>query len=207
MSRTNVLLGLIGLLALAAVMAFGVIGTGAWFSDQSQVPVSATSGTLDIRAEVAAQGSTSKVWYDPTGVPITVANLAPGVYDPDNVWMIDVQNKPAVDSSLAAKYRYTAAYVSGSSDLWDNVKVKVETGNCLENPGVTISGASTVYEGKVKNLSFTNADAGQPDLPVNYTHCYRFSFTLPNSAGNDLQGLSGVFNIVIDATQPENPGF
>ena len=138
-------------------------------------------------------------------MPLAVSNLAPGVYDANNTWMINVQNKPAADSTLTVKYRYTAAYVSGSGPLWDSTIVKAETGFCVAVN--TISFPTTVYEGPVKNLSFTNADASKPNLPVNNTHCYRLSFKLPDAAGNNLQGLAGVFNIVIDATQPENPGW
>lgn len=199
----KVLLAMSGLVLLA-IMAFGVIGSGAWFTDQSTVPISAASAKLDIRAEVGKQGA-SPTWYDPSGVALTVSNLAPGVIDPANTYMINVQNKPAADSTLAVKYRYRATYGSGSGPLWDNTVVKVETGFCV--PVNTISFPTTVYYGPVKNLSFTNADAGKPNLDVNTTHCYRFSFKLPDDAGNELQGLAGVFNIVIDATQPENPGF
>jgi len=189
---------------LLAVMAFGVIGSGAWFTDQSVVPISAASSKLDIRAEVGKQGGGTTM-YDPTGVALPVASLAPGVYDPGNTWMINVQNKPTADSTLSVKYRFTAGYVSGSGPLWDSTVVKVEKGFCVAVN--TISSPTTVYEGPVKNLSFTNADASKPNLDPNNTHCYRFSFKLPDAAGNSLQGLAGVFNIVIDATQPENPGW
>lgn len=196
------LVALAGLLLLA-VMAFGVIGSAAWFTDQSTVPVSATSGKLDIRAEVGPPGG-SQTWYDPTGVPLAVSDLAPGVYAAGNTWMISVQNKPAADATLAVKYRYRTAFVSGNADLWNNTWVKAETGFCVAN---NISSPTTVYEGLVNAMAFTNADAGKGILPVNTTHCYRFSFKLADAAGNALQGKSVVFNVVIDATQPENPGW
>ena len=132
-----------------------------------------------------------------------MSNLAPGVYG--DTWMINVQNKPAADSTLAVQYRYSTAYVSGSGPLWANTWVKAEKGFC--GSPLTITFPEIVYQGPVSGMVFTNTDAAKPSLPVNETHCYRFSFKLPDAAGNDLQGLSGVFNVVIDATQPENPGW
>ena len=67
-SLGKLLVALAGGLSLA-VMAFGVIGSAAWFTDQSTVPISATSGQLDIRAEVGEEGG-SATMYDPTGVPL-----------------------------------------------------------------------------------------------------------------------------------------
>jgi hypothetical protein len=203
----KVLAGLLGLLA-AAVLAFGVVGSGAWFTDQTVVPFNAASGKLDIRAEVGPPGG-SQTLYDPSGVPIALTNLVPGVYNSANTRMISVQNKPAADSTLAAKYRYRSELVTDSTPagLWAAIVVKAETGFCVSN---NITSPTVVYEGPVSGLAFTNAahaPSGGGNLPVNTTHCYRFSFKLDDSAGNSLQGKSATFNVIIDATQPENPGW
>ena len=200
-------------LVVFAVGAVGVVGSAAWFTDQSTVPVSATGAELDIRAEVGPPGEAQN-WYDPTGVTLNIAKLAPGAIDEDQKYMISVQNKPAVDSDLAVKYRYTSKKVSSTSGFWANLYVQVEAGPCVSNDlGNPIQ---IIYDGLLKDLSFVNDDntwytetnsAGDKVLPVNFTHCYRFGFYLDELAGNELQDGAATFDIVIDATQPENPGW
>ncbi len=193
-------------LALLSVAAFGIVGSAAWFSDDATVPISATGATLDIRAEVGPPGGPME-WYDPTGVELDVEDLAPGALS-DKI-MISVQNKPAVDSSLAVKYRYTSSKTSSTPGFWAALQVQVEQGACVSND-ISASTASVLYDGPLSALEFDNADNtyhGGANLPVNSTHCYRFAFYLDETAGNDLQGGSATFDIVIDATQPENPGW
>lgn len=192
-------------IALLSVAAFGVVGSAAWFSDDATVPISATGATLDIRAEVGPPGG-PMTWYDPTGVTLEVEDLAPGALSDKT--MISVQNKPAVDSSLAVKYRYTSSKTSSTPGFWAALNVQVEYGACVSNDLGFVAGL--IYDGPLSGLEFTNADNtyhGGSALPVNYTHCYRFAFYLDETAGNDLQGGSAMFDIVVDATQPENPGW
>ena len=200
-------------LVVLAVGAVGVVGSAAWFTDQSTVPVSATGAKLDIRAEAGPVGGPLN-WYDPSGVTLNVSKLAPGAIDPAQRYMINAQNKPAVDSDLAVIYRYTASKTTSTPGFWANLYVKVEAGACVTNDLGFVN--QIIYEGLLQDLSFVNADntwytetnlAGDKVLPVNFTHCYRFSFYLDELAGNELQGGEATFDIVIDATQPENPGW
>jgi hypothetical protein len=193
-------------LGLLAVAAFGVVGSAAWFTDGATVPISATGATLDIRAEVGPPGG-PVTYYDPTGVALSVDNLAPGALS-DKV-MISVQNKGNPASTLDVKYRYRSLYTASSPGFWDALNVQVEYGAC---GGFNLSYVmpTFIYDGPVENLSFTSVDNDYNTgdyLPVNNTHCYRFAFYLDETAGNGLQGGSATFDVVIDATQPENPGW
>lgn len=194
-------------LGLLAVAAFGVIGSAAWFTDGATVPISATGATLDIRAEVGPPGG-PMTYYDPTGVVLSVDNLAPGALS-DKI-MISVQNKGNPASTLDVKYRYTASKTASLPDpgFWSALNVQVEYGACVGYDLGFVKGL--IYDGPLANLNFTSMEndyhSGNP-LPVNSTHCYRFAFYLDETAGNELQGGSATFDIVIDATQPENPGW
>ena len=145
-------------------------------------------------------------YYDPTGVALSVDNLAPGALS-DKV-MISVQNKGNPASTLDVKYRYRSLYTASTPGFWDALKVQVEYGACVGYDLGSVQGL--IYDGPVETLSFTSMansyHSGNP-LPVNSTHCYRFAFYLDETAGNGLQGGSATFDIVIDATQPENPGW
>lgn len=202
MRKTLILLLALGLLAVAA---FGVVGSAAWFTDDAAVPISATGGTLDIRAEVGDPGATP-TYYDPTGVALEIDNLAPGAMS-DKI-MISVQNKNPVVSSLDAKYRYTASKTTSTPGFWAALQVQVEYGACSGYDLGFVKGV--IYDGALKDLTFTSIDndyyTGDYIAPNN-THCYRFAFYLDETAGNDLQGGNATFDIVIDATQPENPGW
>lgn len=196
-------------LGLLGVAAFGIVGSAAWFTDDVTVPISATGATLDIQAEVGPVGM-AKTTYDPTGVELSIENLAPGAVS--DAYMINVQNKNVPASSLDVKYRYTAEKTTSTPNFWANLMVKVDYGACvgLGDLGYSPPSPAYIYDGLLKDLNFTSMDnvyhSGNPLAPNN-THCYEFSFYLAETAGNDLQGGNATFDIVIDATQPENPGW
>jgi len=195
-----------------AVAAFGVVGSAAWFTDDAVVPISATGATLDIRAEVARVPetgpilSTDVVYYDPSGVTIEIDDLAPGALS--EKYMISVQNQNPAVSSLDAVYWYTASKTSSTPGFWNALNVQVEYGSCVDYDLGFVKGL--IYDGALKDLYFDVVDndyyLGDVISPNN-THCYRFAFYLDETAGNDLQGGSAEFDIVINATQPENTGW
>jgi hypothetical protein len=193
-------------LGLLSVAAFGIVGSAAWFTDDVTVPISATGATLDIQAEVGPV-SQAKTTYDPTGVELSIENLAPGAMS--DAYMINVQNKQMPQSTLDVKYRYTAEKTTSTPGFWASLQVQVRYGACV---GLGDLGfvKGVLYDGPLQGLSFTSIDndyySGDYLAPQN-THCYEFSFYLDETAGNDLQGGNATFDIVIDATQPENPGW
>jgi hypothetical protein len=178
-------LGLLLAALLAATMSFGIITSGAWFTDSDTVAVTATSGEIDIEANP---------------VSFSVDDLMPGTWSaPQEITVYNTAN-----STTAVKYRITADPGTESvAGFFDALQVRIVQMHCGSS-----SPANTPVEGALSALSATNADSTHPaGLPINYTHCYDVSFGLLSTAGNVFQDQTATFDLVIDATQPENPGF
>jgi hypothetical protein len=150
------------------------------------VAVTATSGKIDIQA-------------DP--VSFTVSNLLPGVWSPREE--ITIFNTPT--STTAVKYRLTDQFGTESlAGLYDRIAIRVTHRFC---GGID---SSVPYTGALKNLQVTNSmlTGGFADpLPVNESRCFWVEFKLADGTGNAFQGQTATFDLVFDATQPENPGW
>jgi hypothetical protein len=180
-------LGLLFAALLVGTMSLGIITSGAWFTDSDTVAVTATSGEIEIQSNELE--------------PFTVTNLLPGVWT-DN---FDMNVYNTAESTTAVKYRITAAATGGSSDLYNAILVRVKHTHCT---GADRGTWPVVFEGPVSTFSVNSIDHAISDsLGINITHCYGFEFSLPTTAGNAYQELSATFNLVTDATQPENPGW
>jgi hypothetical protein len=177
-------LGLLLAALLTATMTFGVVTSGAWFTDSDSVAVTATSGEIDIQANP---------------VSFSVDNLLPGVWSPREE--ITIYN--TANSTVAVKYRLTDLFGTQSvGGFYDQIQVRVIHKFC---GGID---HSTVYEGALNALEVTSATSISPaGLGVNITHCYIVQFALPTTAGNAFQDQDATFDLVFDATQPENPGW
>jgi hypothetical protein len=189
MSRTK-LLGLLLATSLVATMAFGVVGSGAWFTDQATVPVSATTGEIAFDVNGA----------DSAG--ITLTDLMPGVW----TGQYEVNAYNTALSTDEVKYRIREGNEAQSlAGLYNLLQVRVQHTFCG-----TVSPATwpVVEEGPLNGFSVNSIDDAIVDyLGVNITHCYLFSFRLAPSAGNTFQNQSATFDLIFDATQPENPGW
>lgn len=180
-------LGLLLAALLTATMAIGIVTSAAWFTDSDTVAVTATSGQIDIQANELQ--------------PFTITNVLPGVWT--NNYDLDVYNTNT--STTAVKYRITDQFISGSGTLFNELIVRVKHTHCVPADRGTWP---VVYEGPLQNLTVNSIDHAISDtLGINTTHCYAFEFALPSTAGNTFQNLSTTFNLVTDATQPENPGW
>lgn len=202
--------------AVAAVAAFGVIGSGAWFTDSERVEVDASSASLDIQLEVKepgpAGGCATFAGTADNGTPVSwdLTNLAPGDV---RIRCINVQNKPSPASTLPVKYRYRTENAVGDPTLLA-ANLTVSRGFCVD---AGITSPTVIYSGSVLGLTGGNIDGTEEyvgddgswngTLPVNTTHCYEFRITIPDSLGNGFQGRSGSFDIAVDATQEANPGW
>lgn len=175
---------------LTGVMAIGLIGSAAWFTDQDTIAVTGTTG--EIAFETAG----------PHTAGLTLSNLLPGVMTTQ--YQVDVYN--TAGSTTAVKYRITDQFVSDSmGGLYVLVDVTVRHTFCgTPNPAAW----PIVYSGALNDLDLNSIDDAIADtLGVNITHCYFFEFGLDSTAGNIYQGQSVAFNLIFDATQPENPGW
>ncbi len=104
------------------------------------------------------------------------------------------------------KYRITEAFTSQSvGGLYQLLNVRVRHTFC-GTP--TPSGWPIVYNGALQGFDVNSIDDAISDtLGINITHCYYFEFQLDDSAGNAYQNQTVAFDLVFDATQPQNPGW
>lgn len=177
---------------VALVLAFGVVGSAAWFTDQDTLPVTGTTGRIEF--EVGG----------PNHAGLTLTNLLPGVFTPQ--YVIDAYNTAL--STTPVKYRITDLVGTESiTGLYDQVWVRVRHTHC----GTPLPATwPVVYEGLLKNLEITStATPGiiSTTLGINITHCFFFDFALVTTAGNTFQNQTTAFQLVFDATQPQNPGW
>lgn len=186
---------LLGALGVAAVglMGLGLTNTGAWFSDQESNSVVATAGALDVKFRLdLAENNT-----------INVGPLLPG--EELGPFKMGIAN-PNSPNSTELKYRVTSENESG--DLIPGLRARVVHGNCGDSDTVLDNGNQFDIEPSkaVTNLDFTSAESiTGGTLAVNNTHCFELYVGLPPSAGNEFQGATGSFDIVVRATQPDAP--
>jgi hypothetical protein len=189
MSLKAMLAALVALL-MTGVLAVGLIGSAAWFTDQDTIPVTGTTGEIEFQTN------------GPHTAGITLTNLLPGVWS--SLYSIDVYN--TAGSTTPVKYRITDAFTSQSiGGLYGLMNAQVRHTFC-GTP--TPASWPVVYSGLLQDLDLNSIDHAIADtLGVNITHCYFFEFGLASSAGNAFQGQSVAFDLVFDATQPQNPGW
>jgi hypothetical protein len=183
-------LGVLLAAGLLGMLTFGVVGSGAWFTDQATVPVSATTGEINFVVD----------GEDSAG--ITLADLMPGVWT--NLYHVDVYN--TASSTDEVKYRIREGNETQSvAGLYNKLQVRVYHYFCgTPSPELW----PIVEEGNLNGFSVNSIDDAIADyLGVNIHHCYYFQFRLAPSAGNEFQNQSATFDLIFDATQPENPGW
>jgi predicted ribosomally synthesized peptide with SipW-like signal peptide len=188
------LLGALGVAAVG-VLGLGLTNTGAWFTDQETVPVDAASGQLDI----ALTGDTE--------TPISISGLMPG--DEVGPFILKVRNEEydSVTDSGRVKYRIRTA--DGSGDLLDVLNVRIVHGFCQDDPPVLGDIGFVTYTGPWMAVPSTLFESTQSIAPagLDFTHCFNLYFEMDDQAGDTYQDTDAVFNIVVDATQPDNPGW
>lgn len=186
---------------LVAGLAVGI--TRAYFTEQEKIDENqlyAGKVNIDLRGGGAAG---MKVLLDTT--QYFKGGLVPGLYDPA-LFEVDVYNQGHGVSTIPVKYRFTSQFVSESvGGYWDLLWVKVHHYYAgTADP----AGWPVVYTGLLKNLSVNSIDHAIADyLDPNITHVYYFEYGLDSTAGNVYQGANAQFNIVVDATQWNNPGW
>ncbi len=192
---------LLSVFAVAVVALGAVVATRAYFTDTATVPSDLSSGRLDIELRGPNAGGII-IPVDTT--QYFMGGMAPGVeFGP---YEVHVYNKGWGQSTLPVKYAWTSVYGSGSQDMYDLLNVKVREGNWdwlgaawfTEPQGV-------LYSGLLKDMP--NYLQSANSLNPNITRCTWFYFTLDSTAGNALQGQNVLFDLRLDATQTNNPGW
>lgn len=195
---------LLVVLALLAVVAAGAIGTQAWFTDQDTAVNDLTAGRLDVELRGA----------DADGVVIALdttqyfkGGMRPGV--PEGPYEIDVYNKGWGQSTMTIKYRWSENQTGGSGPMYDKMNVEVRHSFCGTDP----VGWPVIYSGPLDGMVIDSESPpsgtvlGGGHLDPNITHCWAWWFELDSTADNTLQAANVQFDLVLDATQPENPGW
>lgn len=194
------------LVAAVAIMAFGALGTGAWFSDSATV----AGNTL-------AAGKLQIELRDGNAAPIAVnvQNMAPGDdYKPvGGTFELAAYNngtEPNPASTLPLKYKmsFTDVVPSGAADLRNVLMVKVM--GWFPGMGTPFI---QVFEGtwnefviySTLNDIVNNYNGGI--LDVQNTHEYQLQFKIASSAGNEYQGAALNFTMLIEAFQVADPIF
>lgn len=194
----NIIKSLVIVFAVAAVAS---VATYAYFTAQgSSTGNTVAAGTLSL-----SPGLNS-------GPIMNISGLAPGVWKYDvgdsftsdagahNLPMLHVQNL----GTLTFKYKVYPTFVSQSvGGFWELLHVRV----------YRAEGSGTAYvkkwEGLLKDMD-TNVGSfmsGVGNLASGSSHDWRFDIGLDSTANNTYQGATSTFNFVVDATQPENPGW
>lgn len=109
--------------------------------------------------------------------------------------------------SITMKYRFYFAPTGGSPIPYD--KITVDAYKCDHyDSGSHCASWTLVKSGLLKNLDGSADHIVSPaNEDPNISNYWKFHFCLDSSAGNDYQGTTATFNIVGQATQPENPNW
>ncbi|MGH8913755.1 MAG: hypothetical protein ACRDZM_04470 [Acidimicrobiia bacterium] len=176
--------------ALVGLMAFGALGSAAWFTSQDQVlDNTIEAGTLDVQV---------------FGGPFHLENLAPG--GPwEGPYVFEIRNQ----GTLPALYDISAGGITQTVPGFKNkVNVRLYTNFSSGTFGDACEGI-LVYEGALPGLagSSTSNAWGNDFLAPNggWTDPWKICFQLDGSAGNQFQGAEATFDILVDGYQPEAP--
>lgn len=188
---------LIALLA-SGTMAFGLLTSGAWFSDAATSSgFIITSGSLDLQV---------------SGGPLSASNLAPGM-DYVEMGAFCSRNTGTVD--LKYRGRFESPADLGSS-LLDYMTIKVEQGSGNDwSMFSEINGSAVLPPGDLRDyFEFPGQEPGlvnpaivEGTLDPGGESCYRLSARLDSSTPDEYQGQSIPFVLHIEATQANNPGW
>jgi hypothetical protein len=189
MSKRRVLVVLV-LGMLSGVMAFGVVGSGAWFTDQDSIVdnvVSAGTLSIDVRQE---EGATQ---------PFLISNLAPGG-DWVGPYPFGIYN----DGSLPALYGISAGNISETVPGFTNL-VNVRLIPYFGGAYSTSCTGGLESSLTAMAATVTNHVYGVAALPFNNTHPWKMCFQLDDTADNTYQGASAEFDVIVTASQPGAP--
>lgn len=192
---------LLSLLTVGLVSAVAIGATRAYFTDQEVLGTNSIStGKLDVEL----RGD----YTDGIIIPVDTTQTFEGGLVPGSEfgpYAITVYNKGWGESTVPVKYGWTPRFTGGSGMLYNKIDVAVREGNCDWIDDAWFEGDGYLYQGALKDMP-TNLSSLNP-LGVNISRCTWFYFSLPTDAGNAYQGLNTQFDLVLNATQVENPGW
>jgi len=176
------------LVVIGMASAMAITATGAYFTEA--VPLNDNllyAGTVDINL---ASSTAQTVIVTPG----TISGLVPGQYGPGS-FLFQVYNQWG---TIPVKYKISSVYTNQSvGGYWQLLWVKVRHNSIV------------VYEGLLNDLDINSVVNTNIDdfLNPGGWHDYYFEYGLGSTAGNGFQGAWAYFNLKVDATQSNNPGW
>jgi hypothetical protein len=170
-------------LVLAAVMAFGAIGSGAWFTD-----------TVTLTGNKVEAGTMT---MELSGILASPANMAPG--DHYELGTLTLRNT----GSLPYKLRFKMETTEGE-ELADQLDVTLSSSLLgTFKPKIRLGSFTGRWIGYTPSYPFNLC---QQDPDDEDTVAFELDF-VPLSNNDDVQGVTWKGTLFIEATQSENPGW
>jgi hypothetical protein len=176
---------------LAGILAFGVVGSGAWFTDQAVIADN-TVGTGMLSVDIREESSVAQ--------PFQVGDLKPG-----GEWQGPFPFGIYNDGKMPLVYSISSNVTDDPSGLaaFVNVRLIPYHGGPV-TPGCDDEAA---FEGTLPELAASISDSitGHEALDPNITHTWKLCFQLDDEADAEAQGATATFDIVVDAKQTDAP--
>lgn len=176
---------------LAGLLAFGTVGSGAWFSDQAVIAGN-TVGTGVLSIDIREESSVAQ--------PFAVGDLKPGG-DWQGPFPFGIYN----DGNMPLVYDISSNVTDDPSGLAPMVNVRlIPYHGGPVTPGCEDEAA---FEGTLPELAASISDSitGQEALEANITHTWKLCFQLDDEADAGAQGAAATFDVVVDAKQTDAP--
>lgn len=197
MKIIKLLLVLVGFLT-TGTLVFGLVGTGAWFSDTATSADNIiTTGTLDLQV---------------SGEPFKATDLAPGE-EYSEMGTFCVENIGTTDLKFRGLFETVA---KPTHDLLKFTTLKVEQNTnegwlmikeVMGNPTVETDGLPYYFKYPDQDPTIINHYIVGQDLIPSQEVCYRLSIKLDVDTPDDLQEKYLDFFLHLYATQKTNPGW
>lgn len=196
------------IISLAIIMAVGSAGfmaTQAYFSSEATVTASTfTAGTMDLKIDQNPSGDVYS-WVTTFAAPDNfVTNLYPGypAKSEHNWQILDLKNEGNLDGNVTIKFHITSSQNELPANLIFTVSYDSNHDGTFETP--VASGPLSDWNDKdytMGAITGDNADSGND--PSGKLASVKIEWSVPTSAGNDIQGDSVTIDTIFGLKQVE----
>lgn len=172
------------------VLAYGVMGSAAWFTDTEVIPVSASAANLGIQLE--SDGLLVDSEEGLAEISATFTEMEPGGSQPFFI-VVTVRNT----GDIPVKLLLDAEKTGGSLNIFNNIDLAVlDPDDCAAPAAWTVR-----FNDKLSGLSYVWPHT----IPVGGETCMSFEFDLASTASDN--GGETTFKLVFRAAQLADPSF